>query len=68
MAVIVNKNISGKKCWACNREIGEDDATILTTGATDLLYMHTGCAKSISRQLLRDLAQLADLGYMDEDE
>ena len=68
MALIVNKVMSGKKCWACGQEIGSDEAVIVSTGARDVVYMHPSCAKSISQQLLRDIAQLIDLGYELEDE
>lgn len=63
MALILNKNVSGKRCWACAQEIRSDEVTIVCTGASEVMYMHQSCAQSISQQLLRDLAQLADLCY-----
>jgi len=68
MALILNRDVSGKRCWACGREIGSDEVTIVSTGARDIMYMHSNCAQSVSRQLLRDLAELVDLGYELEDE
>jgi len=68
MALILRDNVSGKKCWACGLEIRGDEAVIIATGARDLLYMHPSCAKSISQQLFKDIAQLIDLGYELEDE
>ena len=71
MAVILKRDTTGKKCWACGREIGNtgnDDVAIVSTGARDVLYMHPACAQSMSWQLLRDLAQLVDLGYELENE
>ena len=70
VAVIVKQDTTGKKCWACGIEVGNmanDEAVIVSIGARDVLYMHPNCAKSISQQLLRDLAQLIDLGYEVED-
>jgi len=68
MALILNKTMSGKKCWACGQDINENQAAVLITGFRDLVYMHMGCATSISQQLLRDISQAVDLGYDDEDE
>ena len=68
MALILNKVMSGKRCWACRRQIEDSEAAILTTGGTDVIYLHPNCAKCISQQLLRDLAQLIDLGYGIKDE
>jgi len=63
MALVLNGEVGGKRCWACGRETGTSAATVVSTGARDVMYMHPKCAESIGRQLLRDLAQLADLGY-----
>lgn len=68
MALILNREVGGKRCWACGQEIRRDEAVIVSTGARDVVYTHPSCAQSISRQLLRDLAQLVDLGYELEDE
>ena len=68
MALILNKNVAGKRCWACAQEITSDEVMIVCTGASEIVYMHSGCTQSISRQLLRDLAQLVDLGYGLEEE
>jgi len=71
MAIILKRDTTSKKCWACGKDISNlenDEVAIVSTGARDMLYMHPSCAKSISQQLLRDLAQLIDLGYEVEDE
>jgi len=68
MALILNKVMSGKRCWACGMEIMGDKPAIMATGASDVVYMHSDCANSISQQLLRDISQLIDLGYENEDE
>jgi hypothetical protein len=71
MAVILKKDTTGKKCWACEREIystGKDEVAIVSTGARDVLYMHPACAQSLSQQILRDLSQLDDLGLVIEED
>jgi len=71
MAVILKKDTTGKKCWACGREIGNtgnDEVVIVSTGARDVLYMHPACAQSLSQQILRDLSQLDDLGFVIEED
>lgn len=67
MAVILKRDTTGKKCWACGREIGNmgnDEATIVSIGARDVLYIHPACAQSLSQQILKDLSQLGDLGFV----
>lgn len=68
MALILNKEMWGKRCWACGQQFESNKPAILYTGVADVICMHPNCAKSISQQLLRDLAQLIDLGYEDKDE
>lgn len=71
MAVILKRDITGKKCWACGREIsntGNDEATIVSIGARDVLYIHPACAQSLSQQILKDLSQLGDLGFVIEED
>jgi len=71
MAVILKRDTTGKKCWACGREIGNtgnDEVAIVSTGARDVLYMHPACAQSLSQQILRDLSQLDDLGFVIEED
>lgn len=69
MAVILKRDTTGKKCWLCGREIGNagnDEVAIVSIGARDVLYMHPLCAQSLSQQILRDLSQLDDLGFVIE--
>ncbi len=71
MAVILKRDTTGKKCWACGREIGNmgnDEATIVSIGARDVLYIHPACAQSLSQQILKDLSQLGDLGFVIEED
>jgi len=68
MAVILKRGTTGKKCWICGRETDDDEATIVSTGARDIQYMHPYCAQFLSRQILRDLSQLTDLGFQVTDE
>jgi len=68
MALILDKNVGGRRCWACAQQIRSDEVTIVNTGATEIMHMHSSCAQAVSRQMLRDLAQLVDLGYELEDE
>lgn len=63
MAIVIKRDTSGKKCWMCGREIEGNEASIVSTGARDILYMHSYCAQSLSRRILGDLSQLADLGF-----
>ena len=68
MAIVIKKDTSGKKCWMCGRQIEDNEAGIVSTGARDMLYMHPCCAQSLSRRILGDLSQLADLGFEIGDE
>lgn len=71
MAVILKRDTTGKKCWACGREIGNtgnDEVAIVSPGARDVLYIHPACAQSLAQQLLRDLSQLVDLGFVIEED
>ena len=68
MAVVIKGEVSDTKCWACGRKIGNDDVSILTVGTMGIIYLHPGCAQSISRKLLSDYVELTDLGYRDTDE
>ena len=63
MAIIMKRDNTGKKCWMCGREIDRSEVAIVSTGARDMLYMHPYCAESLSRRILGDLSQLADLGF-----
>ncbi len=63
MAILLNKVMSGKRCWACGREVVENDVCLVTMGAKDIIYMHSKCAQSVSQELLKDISQLVDLGY-----
>lgn len=71
MVVILKQDTTGKMCWACGMEIGNianDKAVIVSTGARDMLYMHPACAQSLSQQILKDLSQLGDLGFVIEED
>jgi len=43
MAIVIKRDTSGKKCWMCGREIEGNEASIVSTGARDILYMHSYC-------------------------
>lgn len=63
MALILKKEIGGKKCWACGFVIENAKPAVTLTAAMEIAYLHPNCARSIAQQLLRDIAQLIDLGY-----
>ncbi len=63
MALILQQDRTGKRCWGCGLEIAGSEGVIVSAGARDILYIHPTCAQSLGQQLFRDLGQLGDLGY-----
>jgi hypothetical protein len=68
MAILLKGDITGKRCWTCGKSLDHDEVAIVSIGARDVLYMHPACAQSLSQQLLRDLSQLDDLGFVIEED